>query len=283
MEKIYTSFFSPNSINLIHSVNIQSPEEKYFSYPSESHTMLELIFLTSGSLSISINGMTYKAKAGDLIVINATEFHSMETSLDEPYERINLHFPPNLLPFLKGLDVLYPFQNSHLYQHIITDALVKKSKIPSILKKMLTFCKTITKYTELKLLSLIHDLLFELTILVDALLTNDYHLIPVPQQANNLVRSTIDYINDNVTKNITTSDIAEYLGVSESYLYRIFKKTMNVALHNYIHQQKMQQALAWLRNGYTPQSVSERLGYEYYATFFTQFKKTFKEPPSNFT
>lgn len=281
MRKFYTTFFSPNSINLIHSIDIKSAEHPHFIYPSESHTMLELIYIISGSLNITINGMSYKANSGDLIIINATEFHSMESNLDMPYECINLHFPPNLLPVLKNLDVLYPFQNSHLYQHIVTNEFIEQSRIPSILKKMLVSCKKNNKYTELKLLSLIHDFLFELTMLVDVLLENQYH-VSSPQQSGDLVSATIAYINDNLTKNISTSDIAEYLGVSESYLYRIFKKTMKVPLHGYINQQKMQQALAWLRNGYTPQDVSERLGYDYYMTFFTQFKKTFKEPPSNF-
>ena len=57
---------------------------------------------------------------------------------------------------------------------------------------------------------------------------------------------------------------------------------MGISLHTYIQNQKMQLALSLIRKGYTPQNVSEMLGFDYYATFFNQFKAVFGKSPNQF-
>ncbi len=282
MDKTFNIYFSPNEISFTHQTSSIENSDMFF-WKLESHAMIEIILVVSGALELSINGTIYQANAGDLVVINAQDFHSSRSDLKVPYERFNLHFSQKFIPILKDVDLSSPFFNAHLYQYILPNTLVKKSRLVSIIKKIEQATKDTTKYRDLKIVSLIQDFIYELNITVDTLINKEYHLITTSVSSNKLIQATIDYINDNLQKNLSSADIAQYLGISESHLYRSFKKNLGVALHEYIRLQKMQQALALLRKGHSPQRVSEKLGYEYYTTFFTQFMKVFGYPPSNFT
>ena len=50
------------------------------------------------------------------------------------------------------------------------------------------------------------------------------------QQAKSIhVERAIDYIYENYSKNISVTDIAEYLGIDRTYLYRLFKEEYNMS------------------------------------------------------
>ena len=50
--------------------------------------------------------------------------------------------------------------------------------------------------------------------------------------------------------------------------------------NNQLNNQKIQLAVSLLNQGHSPQAVALHLGYEYYATFFAQFKKVVGRTPT---
>lgn len=274
-------YLSKNGISFNHETTPASGEVSF--YPAEAHPNIEVLLLLSGKVDHTIDGTTYHLHPGDFLIINAWMYHSSKIDLSVPYSRFNLHFPPHFIPKLIDLDLSTPFSNTHLYQHILPEKLVAKSKIESIMRKISAACRKTDKYTDAKIISLINDLLIETNQTVDSLLSDNTHLIPTPKSTNDLLHATIKYVNSHLTENISTKDLVDHLGVSESYLYHFFKSKMNISLHGYIQSQKMQYALSLIRKGHQPQNVSEMLGYDYYATFFTQFKRIFGKNPSDFS
>ena len=108
-----TTYKSKNEISYNHSTTQQSKNEHPF-YNAESHSMIEILLVLSGSADYFINGSQYHISTGDLIVINAGEFHTSKTNHTEYYEHINLHFSPNYIPKLKDIDATAPFSNVNL-------------------------------------------------------------------------------------------------------------------------------------------------------------------------
>lgn len=43
------------------------------------------------------------------------------------------------------------------------------------------------------------------------------------------VQEAIDYIKNNYSQGITVNDIADYLALNRSYLYTVFKKSLNIS------------------------------------------------------
>lgn len=88
------------------------------------------------------------------------------------------------------------------------------------------------------------------------------------------VRQIIRYINENITKKITLSDLSKLTSKSPDYLSKLFKKEVGINLTNYIHQQKIEAAKYFLE--YTTMEITE------IATLFlfsnpAHFSKVFKQ------
>ncbi len=275
--------FHFNSSNLISYSHKFLPVSKkqHLSYQPESHRLVEIMLVVQGEMHYTIDGAKYTAKAGDLAVINAGEFHSSKANHVSLCERLILHFSTNYIPVFKSFTPMNAFQKANLYQHIIPKEIVQKTKILSLFKKIETMCKSEDLYKDLRLFSLLISFIAELNRAVD-LLTSKNHYISSPTATNDLFKSTIDYINENIQKPLPIPKVAQYIGVSESYLHRLFKKNMGISILNFIQHQKMQLALSLLRKGHSAQTVSEMVGYEYYATFSNSFKKIFGQSPNQF-
>lgn len=279
----HTTYKSKNGISYDHRANPKSDTPHQF-YNPESHSMIEVLLVLSGSAEYFINGAQYYLETGNLLVINAGEFHTSKVNHLEYYEHINLHFSPNFIPKLTDIDANAPFSNADLYQHLISKEIVEKYKIKEQLLRIETICKEALdeKYKELSIISAIQGVIAELNILYDDLLSNKSQSLLIPKISNTLFQDAIHYINSKISENINVKSVADALGISESYLHRLFKKIMGVSVHSYIQNQKMQYALSLLKKGYYATNVSEMLGYDYYATFFTHFTKVFGNSPSEF-
>lgn len=273
-------YHCPNLISYSHRF-LPASKKQHLSYVSESHRLVEIMLVVQGKMHYNIDGAQYVANEGDIAVINAGEFHSSRASHVTLCERQILHFSTSSIPVFKSVAPMQAFQKTSLYQHIIPKEVVQKTKMLSLFKKIEALCKKDDLYKDLKLFSLLISCIAELNFAVD-LLTTKNHYITSPITTNDLLKSTINYINENIQKPLPISKVAQYIGVSESYLHRLFKKNMGISILNYIQNQKMQLALSLLRKGHSAQSVSEMVGYEYYATFSNVFKKIFEVSPSEF-
>lgn len=281
MQKSDIIYKSKNEISYNHLYTEKSDVPHPF-YHAESHSKIEISLILSGKTDYFINGSRYHMGTGDLLVINAGEFHTSQVDHNEDYEHLNLHFSPNYIPKLKDIDASAPFTNAKLYQHVLPRNIVEKSKIPSLFRKIDKLSKNQNPYKELEIISVIQAIIAELNVVTAYLLVEEYNFLTAPKITNQLFQDAIQYVNENVAQNVNVATVADALGVSESYLHRLFKKIMGISVHSYIMHQKMQYALSLLRQGHSAQNVSEMLGYDYYMTFYTQFTKVFGKPPTQF-
>lgn len=89
-----------------------------------------------------------------------------------------------------------------------------------------------------------------------------------------LINKAIHYINENIHKKITASEIADMLSVSKEYLSKRFKKATNTTIPDYINRQKITESKRLLR--FTNKSlsdISEYLSYSSQSYFQNMFKK----------
>ena len=71
-----------------------------------------------------------------------------------------------------------------------------------------------------------------------------------------------EYIYSHIKERITIEDLADVLGVSASYLSRLFKKEMGISISAYIRQQKIDMAKNLLRfSDYSMIDIANRLSF----------------------
>jgi YesN/AraC family two-component response regulator len=98
-----------------------------------------------------------------------------------------------------------------------------------------------------------------------------------------MVRDAINYIDFNLTEDLSLNAIAEKLSVSASYLSKQFKNENNKTLTNYVNEKRVFTSLKYLATTDLPiQNVAELVGI-YDENYFSRlFKKYQNITPSKY-
>lgn len=90
-------------------------------------------------------------------------------------------------------------------------------------------------------------------------------------------------IGQNIDSHIKIADICREMGISESYLYKVFKKVMKMAPIKYLALYKLDRAKKLLRsNLYSVTEISQMLGYSSVFHFSASFKSVLGVTPSQY-
>ena len=99
---------------------------------------------------------------------------------------------------------------------------------------------------------------------------------------SSMVSRAISYVDRNIHRNISLSDLCDELLVSMSHFSKCFKKETGAGFSSYVTMLKMENARILLRNPKNRvNEVARMLGYSDYAYFFQVFKKQFGYAPSD--
>lgn len=280
MRKIITEYISKNNLRFHHSISTKSQNDQDKLTP-ESHQMFEIILLISGQVKYNIEGQSYELSPLDAIIIHPNKLHSREIDQNLPYERMVLHFSPDLLPVFTHLNVLSNYYNNALLPSVLPKKIVEQSNFISLMQECENLCKNKNKYTDLHFVGLILKIIEALNEII-LKLDNENALIPV--KVDKISHECIQFIYKNLTSknSLSVNNIARELNVSLSHLQHTFKKQTGVNLHAYIFEQRMLLAKKLLLQGQSPQTVANMLNYEYYSTFYHGFIKYFGIQPHCF-
>ena len=98
-----------------------------------------------------------------------------------------------------------------------------------------------------------------------------------------LLINAINYIHVNYQKDLTVAKIAEELYISETYLSRIFKRSLNVSAFQYLINYRIERAKFLLeKTDYTVYMIAERCGFHDAHHFAKIFKKQTGLTPTEF-
>ncbi len=279
MRHVIIDYYSKNGIRFHHSVSTFEATDKDTLVP-ESHHMYELILLLSGAAKYNIEGQTYNLSPMDAIIIHPNKLHSREFDPSCPYERMVLHFAPDLLPSFADLNFLSNYTDFFM-PSVLPKRIIEKTPLIRLMQDCKTICQSRNKYTDLHLVSVIIQIVETLDKVISELDESD---ILIPVETNKISHACIEYINRNLTnvENLSIKNLAKEMLISVSHLQHTFKKELGISLHGYIFNQRMQLARKLLSQGQTPQAVSNMLNYDYYSTFYHSFIKRFGVPPHSF-
>lgn len=95
-------------------------------------------------------------------------------------------------------------------------------------------------------------------------------------------RSCVIFVNENLSRKITVSDVADNCGISADYLSQVFKREMGENLSAYIMRQKLEKAKEMLRQGIGTKEICTSLGFSSQSYFVTAFKRLYNMTPTEY-
>jgi AraC-like DNA-binding protein len=104
------------------------------------------------------------------------------------------------------------------------------------------------------------------------------------KENNRRVQKVIDYLESNITNNITLEDICTHCSMSRSLIQKLFKDDTGWSVMEYFYRLKIEEAKRLIRNGTNNfTQIADHLGYSTIHYFSRQFKKIVGMSPSEYS
>ena len=234
------------------------------------HTSIEIFAVMEGSLTFYLNDEKHPLKAGELMIINSNEVHS----IDSPEEN---HTAVLQIPLKQFED----YFTAHRFIRFAANEQETDSQLWRLIREMYKlYGKRGTGY-EFKIRSFYYDVLY--------LLVNHYRLDEAGEQEvrhsrrlDALARIT-SYMREHYQEELKLTDVANMFGYSDAYLSRMFQKYAKMNYKTYLDNLRLSHAYQDLMNtGLSIGMIAEINGFANTKAFSKVFKERFGMLPSQF-
>ena len=227
-------------------------------------------YVTKGYGTFKFNGKVFNLKQGDIFILLKGMQVEYVASIDDPWEYYWIGF--------SGSNA-----NEYLNRTSITNSCVanceENSKIPQIILNMCEISKTYnpSRSDDILLLKELYSLLYALI-----------EEFPKPfeykdKELHTYIQDALNFINSNYMHSITVQEIADYVNLSRSYLYKMFIKNLGISPQRYLINLRMYKATLLLKSTKLPiGEVANSVGYSDSLLFSKTFSKHFSMSPLNY-
>ncbi|WP_415314072.1 AraC family transcriptional regulator [Clostridium perfringens] len=227
-------------------------------------------YVTKGYGTFKFNGKVYTLKQGDIFILLKGMQVEYVASIDDPWEYYWIGF--------SGSNA-----NEYLNRTSITNSCVanckENSKIPQIILNMCEISKTYnpSKSDDILLLKELYSLLY--TLIEEFPKPFEYK----DKELHTYIQDALNFINSNYMHSITVQEIADYVNLSRSYLYKMFIKNLGISPQRYLINLRMYKATLLLKGTKLPiGEVASSVGYSDSLLFSKTFSKHFSMSPLNY-
>lgn len=270
MEKEYEKRgYLKESFHLFHLTDSTMQEFDY-----HYHDFNKIIFLISGNVTYFIEGKSYLLEPEDIILVNRHEIHKPQVDFSVPYERYILY-----IPFLEE-DILGTCFGRKEREVLRLPA----DRTGGILASFQRLEASVNskgfaqqEYSD----SLYRQLLIEINrefLREDAVCTE-------PVIYDRKLFDILEYINQNLTKELTVDMLSERFFISKYHLMRTFKKKTGYSIHNYLIIKRLflvRDRLSKEGDSRPISEISYSCGFHDYSSFFRAFRKQFQVTPEKY-
>lgn len=264
--------FVDENLNLQHTVDRHpNPTD----YQMHAHEMHEIYYYLGGDGSYRVEGTEYPLEPGSLLLMRAGETHKLQIRPGKPYERITLHFAPDLLHAVDARDLLMqPFMDRPLGRGNLYDrAHWPAGHAQAYLKSMCI--ESADPYARaLTIRSYLMPLLTEIR---DCFLQRQQD--DTLAERRDTSRELVKYINENLTNTFSLDTLAERFFLSKSQINRLFRRATGSSVWEYVLIKRLLAARQEIRAGVAAGEACQNCGFRDYSSFFRAYKKRFGVSP----
>lgn len=286
-EKVYRGIKMKNNTKIYEKIgylhkhfklfHLKDSEKREFAY--HYHDFDKIICFLSGKTDYMIEGKKYSLEPYDFILINRNEIHKPIVDFNIPYERIILYIEHDFLEKYRteNYDLTDCFaRTGEEKTNIVRFPAVVTGRLCDILKKM-EDCEAEHVYAE----ELYGEILFlEFMIqLNDACIQNEYAYHHTAKY-NKKIIDIIQYINENLSEDLSIDRLSETFYMSKYHMMRQFKEETGYSIHQYISEKRVLASKNMILSGMTATTAAMECGFKDYSTFARAFKKKTGSMPS---
>lgn len=234
----------------------------------------EIVFVLSGKLQLCCEGVQFPLAGGDVFLMHPNVAHGTNTIPYTPCEMIWMQISSvNTSGLLHLSDVAGQDLLDHLKQipgHLLHTDSKKIRELLLQVKQLL--CSSHVKVTPYEAANRIAALLYQLLHFVEK----------TKQRVSDEMEAACQYIEANLTENISLADLAEVAGFSLSWFKHRFSREIGVTPANYILRLKIKAIQDELAEGCNLAELAAKYGFSSHSHLTAVFRKHVGMTPSSY-
>ena len=237
------------------------------------HDFYEVYYLQGGYVEYWVDGRIIRLEPGDILLINPQELHRpLVGPQTKVYDRIVL-----------WINKAYLDQElSRCFDQDLPNRLSPRDRERNVLKQLVG--ELVQEYYSREYGSRIsaNGLFLQLMVRLNRMALQTKVPDKEERQLSELVRKSMDYIRDNLSKPLSLEEIAGHLYVSKYHLSHAFSREVGVSIYRYIMLRRLLLARQQLLTGQSAGQVSIACGFSDYASFYRAFKAEYGVSPRQY-
>lgn len=240
-------------------IDADSPENVF---DHHIHTECEIYINISGDVSFVVENNIYPVVPGSIIITRPFEYHHCVYHSNERHRHFWILFSSHGNEDL--LDIFFDRKTGE--KNLI---MLPQDKTEEII----ALCHKMTDKSESK-----QKGYYRFFKLLDLLGKGDAASNPATAYTEDIIYS-VNYINNNISDNISITELSKRVNVSVNTLERHFMQFVGMPPSVYIKKKRLANAARLLSEGCTVTEASEKSGFSDYSGFISLFKKTYGITP----
>ncbi|SFP89417.1 AraC-type DNA-binding protein [Butyrivibrio proteoclasticus] len=239
--------------------------------PFHYHDFDKLILILNGNVKYIIEGREYELLPFDFVLVNRFDIHKPVYEADngqKEYDRIILYLNHEFLEKYGLLDAFH--KTKEIESYVVRFPANISTKIYDGFVKIENDLKVENEEYAGKLSTRI-DVLSSLIEFNKACISEE---LGFTQEAryNRKVIDIIEYINKNLSKDLTIERLADHFYMSKYHMMRVFKQETGYSVHQYVSEKRILYARTLIMSGTPATSACLEAGFKDYSSFSRAFK-----------
>lgn len=285
---IYTSTALKEDIIIKNIITIHYFEfAKDYVFEGEKHDFWEFLYVDKGEVEVMADSQGFKLRQGEMIFHKPNEFHNIWANGKVAPNLIVITFEckSKAINFFRNKIINIGNYEKNLLAQIIREAQEAFSSplnISAFIKpeknaNSMFGCEQLIKiYLEQLFISLIRK---GTSIKSESRLSS----ITKERSEDDMIKKIIEYLNKNISINLTFDDICNFSCMSSTNLKVLFKEKVGMGVIEFFKNLKIEEAKGLIREEqYNFTEISKKLGYSSVHYFSRHFKKVTNTTPSEY-
>ena len=254
------------------------------SYPNHWQPSFEIIMPLRGNYDVTVDGNALHLQPGDILLIPPGILHHIA----EPApggSRYILLFDPDLFLQVPGMQNLYrAFLPYAFFPASAAENSPEANGMNTLISGIYSWYSTDQRLRYAHIYSLLLNFLLEAISRFTPVAGSGTALQEPSREASDRMQAACRYIEDNIARELSSSEVAELCGFSESHFLRLFRQYTNLPFKKYVNSCRITAARYMLAaDARMPVTdVCMQCGFPSVSTFNRLFKETVGHSPTEF-
>lgn len=254
-------------------------DNRAIQYNFHYHDFHKILLFIKGNVTYHIEGKAYRLEPYDIVLVPSGDVHKPVLNDNSVYERVIIYISDlflerfstkecNLRQFIEYAGA----ENTNVVRYTLSGEAEQTASVINELLKTLSFSGFGSELLQ-------KALLLELLVRLNRICLDDAAALLRTDTANPHILTVLEYINRNLSEDLSIAAISDKFFMDKYYLMHLFKKETGFTIGNYITCKRLSRVDELIKKGLRVTEACFECGFKNYSTFSRAYKKYYNTSP----